>query len=145
MRMKKFLIALFMLMTCSICMVKAENFIIPCDKTFFAEQTVGELKLSDGKVIRYQYRNDNRWCNFHNNQKNLHYNGNLHYIKFYARDYNVRISNYRIKAKRNKNDVWEAGIDIENLGKQIDVVCEWFGISTEKAQLIINIEKKKNR
>lgn len=145
MRMKNNLIALFMLMTCSTCMVKAESFIIPCNKTLFAEQAMGELKLSDGKVIRYQYRNDNRWRNFHNNQKNLHYNGNLHYIKFYARDYNVRISNYRIKAKRNKNDVWQAGIDIEHLGQQIDIVCEWFGISTEKAQLIIYIEKKKNR
>lgn len=143
--MKKCIIALFMLIMCSTYMVKAESFIILCDKTLFAEQTIGEIKLSDGKVIRYQYRNDNRWCNFHNNQKNLHYTGNLHYIKFYARDYNVRISNYRIKAKRYKNDVWQAGIDIEHLGQQIDIVCEWFGISTEKAQLIISIEKKKNR
>lgn len=138
-------IVLFALIVCSTYMAKADNFIIPCNRSLFAEQAIRELRLSDGKIIRYQYRNDNRWCNFHSDKKNLHYNGNLHYIKFYARDYNVRISNYRIKAKRYKNDDWQAGIDIEHLGQQIDIVCEWFGISTEKAQLIISIEKKKNR
>lgn len=138
-------IVLFVLIVCSTYMAKADNFIIPCNRSLFAEQAIRELRLSDGKIIRYQYRNDNRWCNSHNDKKNLHYNGNLHYIKFYARDYNLRISNYRIKAKRYKNDDWQAGIDIEHLGQQIDVVCEWFGISTEKAQLIISIEKKKNR
>lgn len=138
-------VVLLALLPCVVLTVNAQAFRIPCRKEYFDDQKVGELKLSDGKIIRYQYRNDNRWCNFHNDKKNLHYNGKLHYIKFYARDYNVRISNYRIKAKRNKDDDWQAGIDIEHLGQQIDVVCEWFGISTEKAQLIISIDKKKNR
>ena len=121
----------------------AETYKIPCKKSFFDAQKVGELKLSDGKTIRYQYRSDDRWCNFHNDKKNLHYNGNLHYIKFYARDYNVRLSSYKIKAKRYSEDTWQNGIDIEGLGQQVDVVCEWFGISTQDAYLYISIEKKR--
>lgn len=68
--MKKKLIALFLLIMSSTCMVKADEFIIPCNKTLFMEQAIGELKLSDEIVIRFQYRNDNRWRNFHNEQKN---------------------------------------------------------------------------
>ena len=136
-------VVLLALMTCMVFTANAQTFKIPCKKAFFADQKVGELKLSDGKIIRYQYRNDNRWCNFHNDKKNLHYNGNLHYIKFYARDYNVRLSSYKIKAKRYSEDTWQNGIDIEGLGQQVDVVCEWFGISTQDAYLYIFIGKKK--
>lgn len=136
------LMALAVLMACSIFVANAETYKIPCEKSFFNDQKVRELKLSDGKIIRYQYRCDTRWRNFHNDKKNLHYNGNLHYIKFYARDYNVRLSSYRIKAKRYAEDNWQAGIDIEGLGQQVDVVCEWFGISTQDAYLYISIEKK---
>lgn len=117
---------------------------IPCNNTLFNSGETFDIHLPNGDIIQYRYAHDNRWTNFHSEGRNIHYNGNLHYIHFWLGNNGWRyISSYVIKARRyDKNEWWPAD-DPERLGQSCDIVCEWHGFSTENIPLIVSFKRKK--
>ena len=117
---------------------------IPCNNTLFNSGKTYDIHLSNGDVIQYRYGYDNRWANFHSEERNIHYNGNLHYIHFCLGNYGWKyISSYVIKARRYDRNEWWPASDPEGLGQSCDVVCEWHGFSTENIPLIVSFKRKK--
>lgn len=118
---------------------------IPCNNTLFNSGKTHEIHLPNGDIIQYRYGNDNRWNNFHSEERNIHYNGNLHYIHIWLGNYGWRyISSYVIKARRYDKSEWWPACDPEGLGHSCDVVCEWHDFSTENIPLIVSF-KRMNR